>query len=374
MPALVPRAGQIISTILQISTFSVLCICITIVVNGFSINLSQGVCEGGILLCLICYMSTKVIIYYFLVKKAVTTRSEKVCADKPKVPYIILVIMNFIFRINYINNKGICIIGMRKISMLPLIIFEVIVNIYLTALFIIPLRGLHSYKNKLNPTLRYIAKRSLIGSITTLTISVVNLTAIAVLRGEPGWVCLMCCNIDILCCTLVLHWVTSQGSVASSTSPYSDSDGETIGSRGGTRSGQRRNNKTAYGNGMERDGSYIITIKGMSDDSQNRTSSCTDNTSPKTDVNVFPISACTLNPPHHSQASPRLMVSSVITECKPSSPPSKFRAPTRGSWHRTTREEFRDEVELSNITVTRVVEIDHDRRKKTEDLRSEGKE
>ncbi|EUC27088.1 hypothetical protein COCCADRAFT_78797, partial [Bipolaris zeicola 26-R-13] len=197
-----------------------------IVVNGFGINSSQGICEGGILLCLICYMSTKVMIYYFLVEKAYIVRGGM----KPRIqtklwlfnclfmllPYIILVIMNFIFRINYINNKGVCIIGMRKISMLPLIIFEVIVNIYLTALFIIPLRGLHSYKNKLNPTLRRIAKRSFIGSITTLTISVVNLTAIAVLRGEPGWVCLMCCNIDILCCTLVLHWVTSQGSVASS--------------------------------------------------------------------------------------------------------------------------------------------------------------
>jgi hypothetical protein len=32
-------------------------------------------------------------------------------------------------RITYINDKGVCIIGMQKIAMLPLIVFEVIVNV-----------------------------------------------------------------------------------------------------------------------------------------------------------------------------------------------------------------------------------------------------
>ena len=29
-----------------------------------------------------------------------------------------------------------------------------------------------------------------------------------VLKGEPGWICLMCCNADILFSVVVLHWVT----------------------------------------------------------------------------------------------------------------------------------------------------------------------
>jgi hypothetical protein len=37
--------------------------------------------------------------------------------------------MNFVWRINYINDKGVCIIGMDKIALLPLIIFEVVVNV-----------------------------------------------------------------------------------------------------------------------------------------------------------------------------------------------------------------------------------------------------
>jgi hypothetical protein len=64
-----------------------------VVVHGFGINSSPEVCEGGILLCtslshktytflfgkeltglgLICYMTTKILIYYFLVEKAVSS-------------------------------------------------------------------------------------------------------------------------------------------------------------------------------------------------------------------------------------------------------------------------------------------------------------
>jgi hypothetical protein len=54
------------------------------------------------------------------------------------------------------------------------------------------------------------AFRSLIGSCATLTTSVANLTVLMVLKGEPGWICLMICNADILFCVLVLHWATSK--------------------------------------------------------------------------------------------------------------------------------------------------------------------
>lgn len=53
------------------------------------------------------------------------------------------------------------------------------------------------------------AFRSLIGSLCTLTASVANQTVLMVSRGEPGYICLMCCNADILFCVVVMHWVTS---------------------------------------------------------------------------------------------------------------------------------------------------------------------
>jgi hypothetical protein len=123
----------------------------SIIVHGLGINSSRAVCEGGILLCLVCYMTTKILIYYFLVERAYIVRGSRKPRLKTKLwlfnclfmmlPYTIFVIMNFVWRITYINDKGVCIIGMQKIAMLPLIIFEVIVNIYLTLLFILPLRS-----------------------------------------------------------------------------------------------------------------------------------------------------------------------------------------------------------------------------------------
>jgi hypothetical protein len=54
------------------------------------------------------------------------------------------------------------------------------------------------------------ALRSFYGSCATLITSVVNLSILMALKGEPGWICLMCCNADILFCVVVLHWVTSK--------------------------------------------------------------------------------------------------------------------------------------------------------------------
>jgi hypothetical protein len=82
---------------------------------------------------------------------------------------------------------------MQPKVMLPLIIFDAAVNLYLTLLFVIPLRSLYSYRNssptnaKARTTLHTVALRSFVGSLGTLTSSVVNLTILMVLRGEPAW-------------------------------------------------------------------------------------------------------------------------------------------------------------------------------------------
>jgi hypothetical protein len=229
------------------------------------------------------------------------------------------------------------------------------------------------------------AKRSLIGSLATLTTSVVNLTILMVLKGEPGWICLMCCNADILFCVVVLHWVTSKDKTTVTTNPQSGAGGGTIGSSSGTRSRQRRHSKMLSGDGTDEKMSEIITIKGISDDSHNTNSNSTSN-SRRPSLNVFPCSTNTHNPHHHhhhhhrAQPSPRILLSSVTTECKSSSPPSRIRAPSRSLYRTPTREEFGDEVELNNIRVqtihTREVEIDDDNhgRERTESVRSEGEE
>ncbi|KAJ6789025.1 hypothetical protein PWT90_09915 [Aphanocladium album] len=44
-----------------------------------------------------------------------------------------------------------------------------------------------------------------------------NLSVLMALNGEPGWVCLMCCNCDILFSAIVIQWVTSKDNAGTST-------------------------------------------------------------------------------------------------------------------------------------------------------------
>ncbi|KAH5072928.1 hypothetical protein HBH95_161340 [Parastagonospora nodorum] len=380
VPAIVPRVGDIISTILQMTTFGVLCFCLTrrtqwvstwsklpfaqwlvlviyadsaafvfatsIITHGFGINSSRQVCEGGIILCLVCYMSTKIIMYYFLVERAYIVGGSRKPRHKTKLwlfncifmilPYTIFVIMNFIWRITYINDEGVCIIGMQKIAMMPLIIFEVIVNVYLTLLFIIPLRGLHSYQTNANPVLKRMAFRSFIGSCATLTTSVINLTILMVMKGEPGWICLMCCNADILFCVVVLHWVTSK------------EQKEESAARSGIATGSKPANGT-IGSHMSRSRRVSITEVELEMDKQK--GSITSNSSA-----IRPDSA--LNQHLDRQTT-------ITTEIKSVAPQGVYQR-YRSEWDSEPKKgQKEDEVELRNIRVqtvqTREVEVDGDR-------------
>lgn len=239
---------------------------------------------------------------------------------------------------------------MQKIAMLPLIIFEVIVNVYLTLLFIIPLRGLHSYKTHANPALNRMAFRSFIGSCATLTTSVVNLTILMVLKGEPGWICLMCCNADILFCVLVLHWATSKEQ-REDDSAFRSSNVAT-GGGGGVKSS----------NGGAAAGAHRATIGSYVSRSRRLSSSDGIEKSPSTVVNVTrPDSALDNKLVKHA---------TITTECKGKTSSTTGRGTHHfgvGGWdaseaRRGIRE---DEVELNNIRVqtiqTREVEVDTDR-------------
>ncbi|KAK0706839.1 hypothetical protein B0T26DRAFT_655751, partial [Lasiosphaeria miniovina] len=197
---------------------------------AFGVDHSISVCESAILLCLACYVTTK-LIYLFLVEKVHIIRSS---SQRPRLHsklyifnafgmigvYCIVVVINFIYRITRVEN-GQCIIGMKKLAMIPLIAFDLLVNVYLTILFLIPLSKLYSFRNfqqtRGSRRLKTVAMRTFVGSICTLTSSIANLSVLMALDGEPGWVCLMCCNSDILFSAVVIQWVTSRDG-ASSTS------------------------------------------------------------------------------------------------------------------------------------------------------------
>lgn len=196
---------------------------------GLGVNSAYAVCDAAILLCLVGYVSTKVLIYLFLVEKAFIIRGGMKTRLRSKMwvfnamgmlaLYSIVIILNFVFRIAHLDTNGMCVIGMERPALLPLIIFDLIVNVYLTTLFLIPLSSLHSFRNvqlsQPSLELRKIALRTFIGSLCTLTSSIVNLSVLTALNGEPGWVCLLCCNCDVLFSAIMVHWVTYHDHVGS---------------------------------------------------------------------------------------------------------------------------------------------------------------
>ncbi|KAJ6440093.1 Cell division control protein 25 [Purpureocillium lavendulum] len=281
----IPKAGQIISIMLSLTAATILTLFLTqrflairswnrlpLVVwlvfaiyidsylfvfatatlsHAFGVNASQATCEGAILLCLVCYVTTK-FIYVFLVEKAHIIRGTPKTRFKSKLYlfnafgmlsiYLVVIILNFIFRIAKMRD-GTCIIGMKSLAMIPLISFDTVVNVYLTLLFLVPMRrqttikrqcldseanttiGMYSFKNMArtpaNLRLRTVALRTFIGAASTLISSIVNLSVLMALNGEPGWVCLMCCNSDILFSAIVIQWVTSRDNAATSSTSHS---------------------------------------------------------------------------------------------------------------------------------------------------------
>ena len=90
----------------------------------------------------LCYMSTKVLLYYFLVEKVYIIRNPWESRLKDKLylfnvfgvilPYVVLVILSFVYRIAYIDNGGKCIIGINKHILFPLTSFEIVLNVSCT--------------------------------------------------------------------------------------------------------------------------------------------------------------------------------------------------------------------------------------------------
>ncbi|THY43633.1 hypothetical protein D6C98_08494, partial [Aureobasidium pullulans] len=105
----VPEAARVVTMALSMITISVLAICLTrriqfvknwkgismtngliiaiyidsflfifctaVLSKAYSLNQSRGICDGAILLCLTSYMTTKIMIYYFLVEKVYIIRT-----------------------------------------------------------------------------------------------------------------------------------------------------------------------------------------------------------------------------------------------------------------------------------------------------------
>jgi hypothetical protein len=107
--------------------------------------------------------------------------------------------MTFLFRVGRLSSQEICIIGLERKIGIPLVTYEMLINVYLTMLFLLPLRNLARFEDRFgsaNERLQRMTKRCVIGAFVTLLSTGANLTAVTVMEGQQAWLCLLCCNLD----------------------------------------------------------------------------------------------------------------------------------------------------------------------------------
>ncbi|KAK0367539.1 hypothetical protein CLIM01_15104 [Colletotrichum limetticola] len=199
-------------------------------------------CEVAGMLCLTAYVVIK-LVYLFMVEKAHVIRGATKSRLKSKLylsnTFVLLAGYGIVAAFNYVSRRpyydkgrAVCIIGLESAVLLPVIIFDAVVNVYLTSLFLAPLLGLYSVRIWVktpsavhenmpqlsrappNVRLRELALRTFAGVLGTLLISIANLAVLVALEGEIAWLCFACCNSDILFTAFVIHWTDSGGKAA----------------------------------------------------------------------------------------------------------------------------------------------------------------
>ncbi|TLD23545.1 hypothetical protein E2P81_ATG08889 [Venturia nashicola] len=125
------------------------------------------------------------------------------------IPFVTVIILNLKYREASLQ-AGMCYIGINMIALIPLVAYDVLANIYLTCLFMAPLLNAYSFQHRSKTNnLRRTALRAFLGGAITLVSSVANLLALLILKGEQSWICLLCCNSDVLLSVVVLQWMAS---------------------------------------------------------------------------------------------------------------------------------------------------------------------
>ncbi|KAF9169823.1 hypothetical protein BGX21_001754 [Mortierella sp. AD011] len=179
-------------------------------------------CRMSIYTCIILYAISKIIIYLFLMEKVYvvtavgSTRRDftlyriNMCLLSP---YLAILGLMIRFENSRIEQNGECSIGLDKPASLPLIIYDIFLSCWLTALFIRPLMSSTSLLQ--GPTkgkLRDVARRTLLGCVIALILSSANVFTLVYFNGhERGLICLASCTLDVTLNAITIHWVTSRG-------------------------------------------------------------------------------------------------------------------------------------------------------------------
>ncbi|KAJ7041838.1 hypothetical protein C8F04DRAFT_1252779 [Mycena alexandri] len=186
-----------------------------ILIFGVGLQTNKTTCAAGIYICVLFYSSSKVLIYAFLTEKVYIVwdtgrprfRSPVFLVCMATVClYAAVIIIMIIGRVEQFRpGDGACVIGLKPTASIPLLSYDLFINILLTTMFMGPLlRSKHS-----TARLRRVATRTLVAAGMALTTSTINISVLTIMKGRQlGWLCLACCGVDVVFNAAALFWVT----------------------------------------------------------------------------------------------------------------------------------------------------------------------
>ncbi|KAF9004074.1 hypothetical protein BDQ17DRAFT_1241723 [Cyathus striatus] len=187
-----------------------------ILLMGVGLELNVAVCTAAIYLCIIFYSSSKFLVYAFLAEKVHVVWSPTVGTRRFESPvyltcivsvalYCIVITLMVGGPIHEFNSDGACVIGLKPLASIPLLVYDLYINIFLTGMFMWPL-----VRSKImSGGVRRLAIRTFVAALFGLTTSTVNMTVLIILHGrELGWVNLGACGGDIIVNATAIFWVS----------------------------------------------------------------------------------------------------------------------------------------------------------------------
>ncbi|KIK62278.1 hypothetical protein GYMLUDRAFT_42223 [Collybiopsis luxurians FD-317 M1] len=185
--------------------------------SGIGLSWSKTTCTLAIYTCISFYAISKILIYAFLSEKAYivwtggnqtsrfTSKVYRICAAV-LLGYVVIGVLMVLGRDSTVRADGVCVIGLKSFATIPLIVYDLSLNVFLTAMFLWPLW----VSNPISPRLRSVATRTLYGATISLLSSAINIVVMLVLSGnELGWVCLSGCISDVAVNSFAIFWVSS---------------------------------------------------------------------------------------------------------------------------------------------------------------------
>ncbi|KAF8150078.1 hypothetical protein B0H34DRAFT_174524 [Crassisporium funariophilum] len=189
-----------------------------VLVFGIGLEYSDRVCTAAIYLCIIFYSTSKFFVYAFLAEKVHIVWSPTVgirrfespvyltCIVSVSLYCIVMTLMLGGRPIHETAPNGACIIGLRPIASIPLLVYDLYINMFLTFMFLYPLIR----SKMMSSGIRRLSIRTFIAALVALTTSTINIVVLILMNGrELGWVNLGACGGDIIVNAVAIFWVSS---------------------------------------------------------------------------------------------------------------------------------------------------------------------